>query len=50
MWMDPGPELNVTVGNLQLPTLLFRLLLLSAALRLILRDAGDETQDFLHAR
>lgn len=48
MWMDPGPELNVTVGNLQLLTLL--LLLLSAALRLILRDAGDEIQDFIHAR
>lgn len=44
----PYPELNVTVADLQLLTLLPSPL--SAALCLILCDAGEETQDFIHAR
>lgn len=46
--LDVDPELNVTVADLQLLTLLPSPL--SAALCLILCDAGEETQDFIRAK
>lgn len=46
--LDVDPELNATVADLQLLTLLPSPL--SAALCLILCDAGEETKDFIRAR